>query len=303
MPCRVGIEQLDVRPTVALPPVERGARLVDELLAVSRQRGHRRHPDGQRERGDAERPGAAAQRTRQDVPRDAGRLVRPVVRQQDRELVPADPEPAIRPAQAAEDDPCRGPQELIAPGVSLGLVGLLEVVEIDQQEGDRAGLGANPGDLAVELLLERAVIAETGQPVAQHLQARAVVGVLEPVLLRFARRHPLPGPPDTHPGHDAERHHERQQGDRHPAQLGAGRGRDQQRRPDPQRGARAEPAHLGGATAGHPPRRFGLHPVLAIQSWRSPPTAVAPLYARTGNPAPVQRYRQVRVVAHGWSSG
>ena len=42
---------------------------------------------------------------------------------------------------------------------------------------------------------------------------------------------------------------------------------------------------------------FCLHPVSAIRSWRSPPTAVAPLYARTGHLAAVRRYRRVRVVA------
>ena len=125
-------------------------------------------------------------------------------------------------------------------------------------------------DLAIELLLERAVVAEPGQPVAQHLQACAVVGILESVPRDVVVTLSRCGPPEAHPGQDAERHHEWQQRDRRPAQVRAGRSRDQQRRADPQQNARAEPAHQDGATAARSPRLFCLHRLWAIQSWRSP---------------------------------
>ena len=181
--------------------------------------------------------------------------------------------------------------------MALGLVGLLEVVEVDQQEGDRPGLGPDPGDLAVELLLERTVIAEPGQLVAEHLQACAVVGILEPVPGGVVCHWRASPSPMRIPATMLNAITQRQQGDRRPAQLGTGQGRDQQRCPDVQRGARAEPAHLDGATAARPPRRFwsasGVgHPIMALA-----PTALAPLYARTGNPAAVRRYGRVRVVA------
>ena len=38
-------------------------------------------------------------------------------------------------------------------------------------------------DLLVELLLERPMVAETGQPVAQGVEPRPVVGLAEPVAL------------------------------------------------------------------------------------------------------------------------
>ena len=132
------VEQLDVGPAVALPPVEGGVSLVGQLPAIPGEGGQGRDTDGQREGGDAERPGASAQRVGQDPSSDADRLVRLAVREHDAELVAADPERTARPGEAGEDDPGRRAEEFVARGVALGLVDLLELVQVHHQERDRS---------------------------------------------------------------------------------------------------------------------------------------------------------------------
>ena len=68
-------------------------------------------------------------------------------------------------------------------GVAADVVGLLEVVDVDEQQRERAIPLAGDGDLLVELVLEGAVVPEAGEAVAERVEPRAVVGLAEAVAL------------------------------------------------------------------------------------------------------------------------
>ena len=96
------------------------------------------------------------------------------------ELVATHPERAIGTTQVGRDGGCRAAQQPVADRVPAGIVDPLEVVEV-LEDREREGLAVADGHrpLALHLLLERPVVAEPGQCVAQRLCARPVVGVLE----------------------------------------------------------------------------------------------------------------------------
>ena len=70
-------------------------------------------------------------------------------------------------------------QQAVADRVAARVVDLLEVVEVDDGQRQRLVVAGRVGPLALHLLLERAVVAEAGQGVAQRFGTRPVVGVLE----------------------------------------------------------------------------------------------------------------------------
>ena len=70
-------------------------------------------------------------------------------------------------------------QAPVAGPVAADVVDPLEVVEVDHREGERRAVSPGDEPLALELLLERPMVAEAGQRVAQGLGAGAVVRVLE----------------------------------------------------------------------------------------------------------------------------
>ena len=114
--------------------------------------------------------------------------LRPVhvgVRQDECELVAADAERAIGAAHVGGHRRRRLAQHQVARGVATGVVEALEVVEVEERERHRAAGPGGDGPLPLHLLLERAVIAEAGQRVAQRFGPCPVIGVLEdaPALL------------------------------------------------------------------------------------------------------------------------
>ena len=91
--------------------------------------------------------------------------VRVRARHEDRELVAADPERAVAAADAALDDPGERRQELVADLVAIGVVDPLEVVEVEDDEGQLHPAALGEIELAVALHLERALVAEPGHDV------------------------------------------------------------------------------------------------------------------------------------------
>ena len=98
----------------------------------------------------------------------------------DRELVATDPERAVASGAGTSAMVVAGrAEEPVADRVAARVVDLLEVVEVDDRERQRLVVAGRRRPLALDLLLERAVVAEPGQRVAERLGAGPVVGVLE----------------------------------------------------------------------------------------------------------------------------
>ncbi len=110
-------------------------------------------------------------------------------RQEQGELVPADAERAIRDAEGRADQPADGGQELVPGGVPAGVVEPLQVVEVEDDERQRAAGAGRVGDLAGQLLLEGAVVAQAGQRVHARVETRPIVGFEDLVVVGLEGRH------------------------------------------------------------------------------------------------------------------
>ncbi len=104
--------------------------------------------------------------------RDGGAIARDV-REQDGELVTADARQAVGRAQAPAHGLGHGAQESSPAEWPQGVVDLLEVVEVEQEQRGLLAVAPAAADLALELLLEAPAVPQVGQcvVVGQALQA------------------------------------------------------------------------------------------------------------------------------------
>ena len=150
---------------MAFAGVQRGVGMMDELVAVRAQ--IRQAGDADRDRERAAPAVMATERPGQDVAADDLGVGRRAARQQEGELVAADPIATVGAPEVRADDLADRAKHLVARGVSAPIVRLLEVVDVDHQQGQRRVLLLGLEDLVVELLLERPVVTEARQPVPQ----------------------------------------------------------------------------------------------------------------------------------------
>ena len=120
-------------------------------------------------------PGRVSSAEREQAPADDACPVGIRVRHQDGEFVAADPEGAVGRADGRDRQAAHLGQQLVAGGMAGCVVDELEVVEIDQHEREGRGVATRVLELAVELLVERAMVAEPGQRVSQRVEAGDLV--------------------------------------------------------------------------------------------------------------------------------
>ena len=72
--------------------------------------------------------------------------------------------------------------------MTLAIVDLLEVVDVDDQQGQWRLVVPGGRHLGVELLLERSMVAEAGQAVTQRIESSAVVSLAQIRPLRLEDR-------------------------------------------------------------------------------------------------------------------
>ena len=126
--------------------------------------------------------GMAQQPARNDLgPFDVG------VRQQDREFVAPDAERAIGPAERTVHELAEAAQEAVATGVPSTVVDGLELVEVDDQERERVLVARCRRHLAIELLLEGPMVAESRQRIEEGIGQRGFIAHLEVGLGRDQR--------------------------------------------------------------------------------------------------------------------
>ncbi len=134
--------------------------------------------------------------------------------QEEGELVATGPEGAIHRPQGGLDEPAERGQCLVAGGVPAAIVDGLEVVEVDEDQAERDLAGPGGVDLALECLLERAVVAEPGDDVAERVASGQLVHVLQPTARcreLLGRTEDLAGHPQDE--HGQQRHEQREQAD------------------------------------------------------------------------------------------
>ena len=290
------VEGLHLRAPVPLAPVQGGVRLADELLAVRRGLRERGHADGDRERVRPVGDRPAGERAAEDPPPDRHGIVQVAVGEHERELVAADPEPAVPSPHVAGQDPGGRDEQRVARRVPLRVVELLQVVDVDVQERERPVVRARDGDLLRQLLLERPVVAEAREPVAQRVQAGAVERLAQPVALLVEPFHPVEDVPQAQAlGPQEHRGAERDPGHRGPV-------RDEQqaeRDGDDERGhgEHGEPADHAAPKRACGPRARVVVPVRP-RGHGHPSAGVSPLRALYADNGPRRCGTKVRS-AHG----
>ena len=90
------------------------------------------------------------------------------IREDDGELVAADPVRAIAAAHDRGRDLADRRQESIAGIVALAVIDRLEAVDVEDQEGERGSLPLRFLELEGQLVLECAVIAQAGQAIDER---------------------------------------------------------------------------------------------------------------------------------------
>ena len=93
-------------------------------------------------------------------------------RQEQRELVPAEPSERVAPPDRAGEPGGDLPEQLVARGVTEGVVDLFEVIEVHEQEGEGCVLTHRGRDGDLEAVEEQRTIRELRQRVAEGLLAQ-----------------------------------------------------------------------------------------------------------------------------------
>jgi hypothetical protein len=103
-----------------------------------------------------------------------GRL-RPVdARQDERELLAAEPRDEVALAHRGAQPRRGGDEHLVALGVAVGVVDGLEVVEVEHDDGERPAEAGRARDLLLQPLVAGAVVEQPGEPVRARLLAQRV---------------------------------------------------------------------------------------------------------------------------------
>ena len=103
------------------------------------------------------------------------------------ELVAAEPGTGIRLANAGGDPLGHRDQEIVAREVAERIVDVLEVVEIDQQQGDRLVASAGLGDSVLQAVVQQDPIGQPGQRVVMRHVVNLLLGSLA---LGYVVEHP-----------------------------------------------------------------------------------------------------------------
>ena len=162
-----GVEGDDGRPAVTLAPVQSRVGLAKELVRLGARFRVGADTDRQRERLDWCTGVSATERRGQDPPSDGETDLEVGIRQEDRELVPTDPEGSIIPAHDRRRDLTHGDEQTVPRRVPMTVVDGLQPVDVEQHEGEWRALPAGLLELARQLVLEGAMVAEAGQAVEQ----------------------------------------------------------------------------------------------------------------------------------------
>jgi hypothetical protein len=214
----IRVERDDRGPAVALAPVQRRIGVAVEVLARDARVRVRGHADRHGERLDRSAGVAAADRRGEDPPADLAAGVDVGYRQEDRELVAADPERPVAAPQHGRRHPADGLKEPVAAGVALRVVHDLQVVDVDQEQSKRQLHPLRHLELTGQLVLERTVVAEPRQAVDERVVAGPAVELLQLVALTLegvdlARdRHPQEPEQDRQSERGQQQGHRRESG-------------------------------------------------------------------------------------------
>ena len=150
---------------------------VEEVAHRARQR-EGRDPDREGERFDrATALVAAVERAREHPTSHHETRLDVGVGEDHGEFVPADAERPVAPPDRVGRHVTERREQLVARRVAAFVVDLLEIVDVHEEQGQVGAVTCGLVELPAELLLERAVVAEPGQPIEERVLACATVEV------------------------------------------------------------------------------------------------------------------------------
>ena len=83
------------------------------------------------------------------------------------EFVAAQPGQRVGGADRGGDPLCDSAQQLVADGVTQGVVDVPEAIEIEQQDRNHAALAAGAGQLLAEPIVQQGPVGQAGEPIVQ----------------------------------------------------------------------------------------------------------------------------------------
>ena len=192
------------RAAVALAPVQGRVGVPVEEVLLGRRGGVGGHADRQRERGDRLTGDAATHRAGKHPACNDQPVLDRRLRQEDREFVAADAECPVGSAHVGQRQASNCHEQRVARGVAALVVDALEVVDVDNEQAQRCAEPFRVDELASQLLLECAVVAELREAVEEGVRPSASVHLEQVGVLLFERLDTT----DDRCGH--QREHERQ---------------------------------------------------------------------------------------------
>ena len=185
---QAGAERGNLRAPGTLGSVESGVRLRVQLRAAGGEIGDRR--DARRERnGLGQTPaGRGLQCLREQAADDDSRAFEVRVGKENGELVAAGPKRTICQTQGAAHELTEPVQNAVAGGVTFVVVDRLELVQVDDGKRQRHAVAHGGCDLALEVLVEGAVVAEARQRITERIGHGSLVPDLQVGMRREPRR-------------------------------------------------------------------------------------------------------------------
>ena len=167
---RLLVEQLEPRAAALLGAVHRGVGLPDHGVRRDRRVGHHRDPDAD---GDRQLDAVDVDRRARGLADAVGdqhdlALGREVL-EQERELVPAEPGNGVHRAQQRVQPFSERGQQPVAYGVAAGVVDLLEVVEVEEHDGQLGPGATGPLERDPQPVEEQGAVGQAGQLVVEGL--------------------------------------------------------------------------------------------------------------------------------------
>ena len=170
-------EEAGAVPPVRLGPVEGDVRMLEQLITVAPASGNTAIPMLPLTVTGFPSSMVGSRTRASSFSATAGIVGVGDLRQQDRELIPAQPGHRVALADAAHEPAGHDPDQRVAGRMAEGVVHLLELVEVDQKHGRMAGVTLGQGQRPAEPVAKEKPVGQAGQRVMVREPADLLLGL------------------------------------------------------------------------------------------------------------------------------